>query len=56
MTDEQKYTLPEARAELARRACAADGHAPSNPIKNHSSFVALRWICDCGAVSWVPLS
>lgn len=26
MTDE-RYTLDEARAELARRACAADGHA-----------------------------
>lgn len=56
MNDEPTYTLTEARAELARRACAAEGHAPSNAIKTFNSFVALRWVCECGAVVWVPQS
>ena len=52
--EEKRYTLPEARAEIARRECARDGHAPFNAVKKHSSFVALFWMCECGAIRWTP--
>lgn len=51
---EKTYTLAQAQAELARQACAEGGHAPVHAYKTLASYVAIRWTCECGKMSWVP--
>jgi len=53
---EKTYTLDEARAEIARRACAAEGHAPYHSLGIATSKIAIRWVCECGEMTWVPAS
>lgn len=46
------YTLTEAQQEMARRDCADDGHAPSRGVYTIDGPIALRYYCECGALTW----
>lgn len=52
MTEEQKFTLAEAKTELERQECEASGHVPTSFVFGEDSFTEAR--CKCGQFDWTP--
>jgi hypothetical protein len=50
---EKTYTLDEARIEMARRECVANGHPPNVEMRRLCEPLG-KWLCDCGQVTWEP--
>jgi hypothetical protein len=57
MGDERRYTLDEAQRRLIELDCLAAGHSPSTGVRAESfegRIIAECYVCDCGAVEWMP--
>lgn len=53
VSDDQTFTLNEARDELRRQDCERDGHPPRLHLGTLSDRVGY-WMCECGGVTWKP--
>lgn len=53
----KKYTLAEAKQEIARQRCAAKGHVPQTFMRDLGTHVSkdpkkIVLKCDCGEWEW----
>jgi hypothetical protein len=48
---EKKMTYEEWNKEILVRNCRADGHEPSQVVKDGAGVAVAAW-CQCGQVKW----